>query len=73
MSALCDYMPTAGMGVPNASQRGTKCEMARHWRGLLKKPYGPRCGCKTLQGGRQHPRWPISGLGGYITLAALGG
>ena len=73
MSAPCDYVTTAGMGVSNASQRGTKSEMARHWRGLLKKPYGPWCGCKTLRGGRQNQRWPTNGPGGYVTLAALGG
>ena len=63
----------AAWGVPTASERGTKSEMARKWGGgggggaTLPLPLG---GSSPLQSGGQHQKWRTSGAGGYITLAA---
>ena len=63
--------PTA-RGVPTASDRGAKSEVAHKWARWLHNSchHG---GSPPLQIGGQNQRWPTSGLGGYITPATMGG
>ena len=58
-------------GIPSASKRGAKSEVAHKWARWLHHPLPPR-GSPTLQSGGQNQKWPIDGQGGYITLAASG-
>ena len=58
-------------GIPTASERGAKSEVAHKWARWLHHP----CrlgGFPTLRSGGQNQKWPASGQGGYITLAASG-
>ena len=66
------YINPTTWGVPNASKRGTKLEVAHKWARWLHNP----CrlgGSPPLQGGGRNQKWPTSGPGGYITPAAGGG
>ena len=66
------YITCAASGVPTASERGAKSEVAHKWaRWLATSPLPPR-GSPQLQSGGQNQKWPTSGQGGYITLAARG-
>ena len=65
------YITPAASGIPTASERGAKSEVANKWARWLHKPYrfgDPR----PLQSGKQNQKWPINGQGGYITPAASG-
>ena len=63
--------PLPPRGIPNASERGAKSEVAHKWARWLHHP----CrlgGLPLLQSGGQNQKWPTSGQGGYITHAASG-
>ena len=65
ISSPCN-LPCRLGGVPNASKRGTKSEVAHKWADWLHNP----CrlgGSPTLQSGGQNQKWPTSGQIGYIT------
>ena len=65
------YITHAAWGIPTASERGAKSEVAHKWARWLHHP----CrlgGSPPLQSGGQHQKWPTSGQGGYITPAASG-
>ena len=63
-----DYITPAACGVPTASERGAESEVAHKWARWLHVPF--RLGSPPLQSGGQNQKWPTSGQGGYITLAA---
>ena len=59
------------LGDPHTSERGAKSEVAHKWARWLHHP------CRLgdphrLRAGGKNQKWPTSGQGGYITLAALG-
>ena len=65
------YITHAAWGIPTASERGAKSEVAHKWARWLHHP----CrlgGSPPLQRGGQNQKWPTSGQGGYITPAASG-
>ena len=59
------YITLAASGIPSASERGTKSEVAHLWARWLHNPCSP-----PLQSVGQKQKWPTSGQGGYITPAA---
>ena len=63
-------MAPATYGVPNASERGTRSEVAHKGAGWLHNPCYLGHPQRFRAGGGGDHRWPTSGLGGYITLAA---
>ena len=65
------YMTPAASGIPSASDRGAKSEMAHKWARWLHHP------CRLGDPHRfraegKNQKWPTSGQGGYITPAASG-
>ena len=59
------YITLAALGIPSASERGTKSEVAHLWARWLHNPRSP-----PLQSVGQKQKWPTSGQGGYIASAA---
>ena len=65
------YMTPAGSGIPTASERGAKSEVAHKWARWLHHPC--RLGeAQRFRAGGKNQKWPTSGQGGYITLAVSG-
>ena len=65
------YITPAASGIPTASMRGAKSEVAHTWARWLRDPR--RLGdLHRLRTGGQNQKWPINGQGGYITPAASG-
>ena len=63
------YTTPTAWGVPTASKRGAKSEVAHKWARWLHNPC--RLGdAHRFKSGGQDQRWPTSGQGGYITPAA---
>ena len=65
------YITPAASGIPTASKRGAKSEVAHKWARWLHHP------CRLgdphrFRSGGQNQKWPINGQGGYITPAASG-
>ena len=63
--------PLPYRGIPTASERGAKSEVAHKWAMWLPHP----CrigGSPPLQSGRQNQKWPTSGQSGYLTPAVSG-
>ena len=65
------YITPAASGIPTASERGAKSEVAHKSARWLHHP------CRLgdphrFRGGGQNQKWPINGQGGYITPAASG-
>ena len=65
------YITPAASGIPTASKRGAKSEVAHKWASWLHHP------CRLgdphrFKAGGQNQKWPIYGEGGYITPAASG-
>ena len=52
------YITPAAWGIPSASERGTKSEVAHKWARWLHDP------CRL---GGPNQKWPTRGEGGYIT------
>ena len=72
MSGRISYVSPAVMGVPNASKRGTKSEVAHKWADWLCHPR--RLGWSPmLWSGGQNQKWPTSGRINYVTPAVWGG
>ena len=65
------YVTPAASGIPSASERGAKSEVAHLWARWLRHPLPPR-GSPPLQSGGKNQKWPINGQGGYATPAASG-
>ena len=59
------YITPAASGIPSASERGTKSEVAHLWARWLHNACSP-----PFQSGGQKQKWPTSGQGGYIAPAA---
>ena len=77
------YITPAASGIPTASERGAKSEVAHKWARWLHHPcrLGDPLSFREIgshgQGGGgspplQNQKWPINGQGGYITPAASG-
>ena len=65
------YVTRAASGIPTASERGAKSEVAHKWARWLHHPC--RLGDPLrFRAGGQNQMWPINGQGGYITPAASG-
>ena len=65
------YITPAAWGIPTASERGAKSEVAHKWARWLHHPC--RLGDPLrFRAGGQNQKWPINGQGGYITPAAWG-
>ena len=65
------YITPAASGIPSASKRGAKSEVAYKWARWLRHP------CRLgdphrFKAGGQNQKWPINGQGGYVTPAASG-
>ena len=65
------YITSAASGIPSASHRGAKSEVAHKWARWLHHP------CRLgdphhLRAEGKNEKWPINGQGGYITPAASG-
>ena len=60
------YVTPAASGIPSASERGAKSEVAHKWARWLRHP--SRLGDPLrFSAGVQIQKWPINGQGGYIT------
>ena len=65
------YISPTVSGIPTASQRGAKSEVAHTWARWLHHPC--RLGDpQRFKAGGQNQKWPTSGQGGHITPAASG-
>ena len=70
-SGQSGYLTPAVSGIPTASERGAKSEVAHKWAKWLPHP----CrigGSPPLQSGGQSQKWPTSGQSGYLTPAVSG-
>ena len=65
------YLTPAVSGIPAASERGAKSEVARK-RGKLATSPLPYRGSPALQSGGQNQKWPTCGQCGYLTHAVSG-
>ena len=66
--------PLPPRGFPPLPSGGTESELAHKWARWLHHPCRPGGGGgQCFRAGGQNPKWPTSGQGGYITLAARGG
>ena len=65
------YLTPAVSGIPTASERGAKSEVAHKWAKWLPHPCRIR-GFPPLQNGGQNQKWPTSGQGGYLLPAVSG-
>ena len=55
-------------GIPTASERGGKSEVAHLWAKWLRHPSPlPSRGSPSLQSGGQNQKWPTCGQSGYVT------
>ena len=70
-SGQSGYLTPAVSGIPTASERGAKSEVARKWANWLPHPcrIGDPHRCRA---GGQNQRWPTSGQSGYLTPAVSG-
>ena len=70
-SGQSGYLTPAVSGIPTASERGAKSEVAHKWAKWLHSPL-PYRGSPPLQSGGQNQKWPTSGQSGYLTPAVSG-
>ena len=70
-SGQSGYLTPAVSGIPTASKRGAKSEVAHKWAKWLPSALRYR-GSPPLQSGGQIQKWPTSGQSGYLTPAVLG-
>ena len=66
------YVTPTASGIPSASKRGAKSEVAHKWARWLATSPLPPLGSPSLQSVGQNQKWPINGQGGYVTPAASG-
>ena len=65
------YLTPAVSGIPTASERGAKSEVAHKWAKWL--PHPCRIGDpRRFRAGGQNQKWPTSGHNGYLTHAVSG-
>ena len=65
------YLTPAVSGIPTASERGAKSEVAHKWANWL--PHPCRIGDPhRFRAGGQNQKWPTSGQSGYLTPAVSG-
>ena len=69
-SGQSGYLTPAVSGIPAASERGAKSEVAHKWANWL--PHPCRIGDPHRQRGGQNQKWPTSGQIGYLTPAVSG-
>ena len=70
-SGQSGYLTPAVSGIPTASERGAKSEVAHKWAKWLPHPCcirEPQC----FRAGGQNQKWPTSGQSGYLTPAVSG-
>ena len=60
------------LGGPHGFRAGAESEVAHKWAKWLHNPCRPR-GPHRFGAGGQNQKWPTSGPGGYMTLAAWRG
>ena len=65
------YLTPAVSGIPTASERGAKSEVAHKWAKWLPHPYRIGDPHRFRAGGQNH-KWPTSGQSGYLTPAVSG-
>ena len=70
-SGQASYITPAASGIPTASERGAKSEVAHTWARWLHNPCR-RGDPHRFRAGGQNQKWTINGQGGYITLATSG-
>ena len=70
-SGQSGYLTPAVSGIPTASERGAKSEVAHKVRKMATSPL-PYRGSPPLQSGGQNQKWPTSGQNGYLTPAVSG-
>ena len=70
-SGQSGYLTPAVSGIPTASERGAKSEVAHKWAKWLPQPL-PYRGSPPLQSGGQNQKWPTYGQSGYLTPAVSG-
>ena len=70
-SGQSGYLTPAVSGIPTASERGAKLEVAHKWAMWLPHPFRIG-GSPPLQSGGQSQKWPTSGQSGYLTPAVSG-
>ena len=65
------YLTAAASGIPTASERGAKSEVAHKWANWL--PHPCRIGDPPrFRSGGQSQKWPTTGQNGYLTPAVSG-
>ena len=70
-SGQSGYLTPAVSGIPTASERGAKSEVAHKWAKWL--PHPCRIGDPhRFRAGGQSQKWPTSGQNGYLTPAVSG-
>ena len=70
-SGQSGYLTPAVSGIPTASERGAKSEVAHKWAKWL--PHPCRIGASPpFQSGGQNQKWPTNGQSGYLTPAVSG-
>ena len=70
-SGQSGYLTPAVSGIPTASERGAKSEVAHEWAKWL--PHPCRIGDPhRFRAGGQNQKWPTSGQSGYLTPAVSG-
>ena len=70
-SGQSGYLTPAVSGIPTASERGAKSEVAHKWAKWL--PHPCRIGDPhRFRAGGQNQKWPTSGQSGYLTPAVSG-
>ena len=70
-SGQSGYLTAAVSGIPTASERGEKSEVAHKWAKWL--PHPCRIGDPhRFRAGGENQKWPTSGQGGYVTPAVSG-
>ena len=70
-SGQSGYLTPAVSGIPTASERGAKSEVAHNMGKMATSPL-PYRGSRPLQSGGQNEKWPTSGQSGYLTPAVSG-
>ena len=65
------YITPAASGIPSASKRGAKSEVAHKWARCYVTPAASRDPLR-FRAGVQNQKWPINGQGGYVTPPASG-
>ena len=70
-SGQSGYLTPAVSGIPTATERGAKSEVAHKWAKWL--PHPCRIGDPLrFRAGGQNQKWPTSGQSGYLTPAVSG-